>query len=675
MLQLTIGGLPAVLKAGTSIKLTRENPFFSDAGDYTLEVTLPLDGCKENQRIFGAAHRPELTMAAMIDARLPFNLLAPPLQLDGYATVKSVTQEEVKVQLTASGTDDDYTKDTDGNDIYIDSLDLGYAFDDLLGTDENTTEQEFLHAYMASPQAMYSYDIRFMPIYSRADDAWANKQVFMLRLNRRPNGLDENNQMTWRYEYATSGQHTWPADPARTLPLDAHGNADFTNADFADDVALAVQPSLLFALSRVCAALGYEADTLQISPNPLDWQRQVVIASPRRTLRIAGALPHWTVEEFLRQVRQFFGCKIFKEGRTLVFRHRDFATAGQTFLKEVADETQAEFDAEAQQTDTSAGNVAYAFATEVHDALCLPDEVWERAAVYECADYDAVVALYDVLTQEKRKHAILHDAETNRHYAVRELHGQRTRLFEVDHYGTLVRRTDTRQADVELRIVPASMDVVPADAQTWARLCNEAGTQDDYILHDESSYADDVTADVTAIVTDASRADDAGSIDIWQHLVDEEEQAADKPDAMEVYLYVGSQNLNVNIPATAIHVDTGPNSTDANVAVSFPLLEGIIFGFTESGATAPLPGFAADYVPSFSLKRTGNTVGSQALRMRQQCDTRLQRTVRFTDPYIPPLSDMIIVRGKPYAMAKLELAIDADGLQPLKTATLYELQI
>ena len=45
MLQLTIGGLPAVLKAGTSIKLTRENPFFSDAGDYTLEVTLPLDGC------------------------------------------------------------------------------------------------------------------------------------------------------------------------------------------------------------------------------------------------------------------------------------------------------------------------------------------------------------------------------------------------------------------------------------------------------------------------------------------------------------------------------------------------------------------------------------------------------------------------------------------------------
>ena len=62
MIELYIDNQPAIIKSGTSIKLTRENPYFTSSGDYTLDVVLPLAGCVENLKIFGALHRPEMVL-------------------------------------------------------------------------------------------------------------------------------------------------------------------------------------------------------------------------------------------------------------------------------------------------------------------------------------------------------------------------------------------------------------------------------------------------------------------------------------------------------------------------------------------------------------------------------------------------------------------------------------
>ena len=45
MIALYINDKPAIIKSGTSNKLTRENQFFTSAGDYTLDVVLPLSSC------------------------------------------------------------------------------------------------------------------------------------------------------------------------------------------------------------------------------------------------------------------------------------------------------------------------------------------------------------------------------------------------------------------------------------------------------------------------------------------------------------------------------------------------------------------------------------------------------------------------------------------------------
>ena len=56
MLKLYLNSKPAALKEKSQLKLTRENPLFTDAGDYTFELSLPLVNSVENLSIFGALH-------------------------------------------------------------------------------------------------------------------------------------------------------------------------------------------------------------------------------------------------------------------------------------------------------------------------------------------------------------------------------------------------------------------------------------------------------------------------------------------------------------------------------------------------------------------------------------------------------------------------------------------
>ena len=123
MFKLTIDGKTAVIKTGTSIKLTRENPLVTESGDYTFDVQLPLRGCPENIDIFGALYRPEVSISAVAGRRLPFTLITDVFSISGKAVVTSVTQDEAKVQLLAGRSAlTENLKDDNGRDIYIDEI-------------------------------------------------------------------------------------------------------------------------------------------------------------------------------------------------------------------------------------------------------------------------------------------------------------------------------------------------------------------------------------------------------------------------------------------------------------------------------------------------------------------------------------------------------------------------
>ena len=102
-----------------SIKVTRENPYMTSAGSYTLDVVLPMD-ILVNRRFFGNANRMERSKNfAPMKCRL---LVGNHLVLSGSAKVTQVTENQVKVQLLGGRSEVNFLAEDNGD--YIDELPL-----------------------------------------------------------------------------------------------------------------------------------------------------------------------------------------------------------------------------------------------------------------------------------------------------------------------------------------------------------------------------------------------------------------------------------------------------------------------------------------------------------------------------------------------------------------------
>lgn len=103
-----------------SIKLTKENPYFTQSDSYTLDVTLPM-GIKENRNFFRNINRIERSKNI---ERMKCRLVVEnrPL-LDGSAKITQISEQEVKVQLLGGNSEINFLSDDEKN--YIDNLDLG----------------------------------------------------------------------------------------------------------------------------------------------------------------------------------------------------------------------------------------------------------------------------------------------------------------------------------------------------------------------------------------------------------------------------------------------------------------------------------------------------------------------------------------------------------------------
>ncbi|MBR1500164.1 MAG: hypothetical protein IJ615_11175 [Bacteroidaceae bacterium] len=103
-----------------SIKLTKENPYFTQSDSYTLDVTLSM-GIKENRNFFRNINRIERSKNV---ERMKCRLVVDNrLLLDGSAKITQISEQEVKVQLLGGNSEINFLSDDEKN--YIDNLDLG----------------------------------------------------------------------------------------------------------------------------------------------------------------------------------------------------------------------------------------------------------------------------------------------------------------------------------------------------------------------------------------------------------------------------------------------------------------------------------------------------------------------------------------------------------------------
>ena len=117
---LTLNGSQVFPAGNQTIKLTRENPYFTQSESYTLNVTLPMD-ILENRNFFGSIHRIEhgKTLSPMSCLLSVDN---KPL-LSGSAKVTQITEKEVKVQLVGGVSEIKFLSTE--NKTYIDEMEMG----------------------------------------------------------------------------------------------------------------------------------------------------------------------------------------------------------------------------------------------------------------------------------------------------------------------------------------------------------------------------------------------------------------------------------------------------------------------------------------------------------------------------------------------------------------------
>ena len=660
MIRLEIDGKPVITKSGTTIKLVRANPLFTEAGDYTFDITLPLAGCPQNQRALGLRHRPEVRLDDLCGLRLPFALQTTVLRIDGTAVVTSVNQEEAKVQLLAGASDLNVSATTPaGTDVYIDEMDLGRAYEEeaknayaegdrYIDGKPNTLPLRYgLRKWVqesASDGQIYGTagitDCVLFPVWSSADDGFANAR-----------GLRE---------FFVSGTKT--EDKYRYPITTPSGTYD-------DGLVFAAQPYLVVIIERVLEALGYSVGRNDIRET---WMKDIFVANTRSEYKFANVLPHWTVREFLDEVRRFFGVAIVvpKSGVAEIVLRANYYNASSSVisLTDVSDEHSADVDDDEDGgKDISTANVDYE-RPDTDDMLRLPDEVWENAIV-KVFEYKSLLEQWakQNIPEEKRETSawLLVDKGQGHTFAyLRSKQNGEYHMVQVDCCPPLIRGEGQysgkgRDIGVTLRIVPAMMELVPL---TYIKSTFNGRHYENSIVQDCMPVPTLVSSDTLCKINETYSVDAA----INSESSSEEKTTDERPDILRVALNTGAKWQYKAAEGNTL----GPK--EANLPVPI----GIAYCKNDDGYYIPIniPIEGVDNCDYFKLtKITSPSIRADAIETGYHVDTRCLHTFAFTDTCPIDVAAVFLIRNRRYVCQKIEYEIDEDGVRPMKRGYFYEL--
>ena len=617
MIKLIIDGKEAVIKAGTSFKLTRMNPYFEDQGDFTFEVQLPLDGCAENLAIFGALHRAEVGLAGWANKELPMHLIAPPVNVVGVAKVMTVSEAEVKVQLLAGKSAvNDFGKDANGNDLYIDELDLGLKLE--------------------NPNTPVGFQ-----------EGYDKDHLFVTFPVRDGNGMIVNYPL-WSF-------YVGPTDWERQA-------CKYQN--------YAVQPYLATVINAIFKALGY---VKKWSVFDTSWLKGVFVANNAQTSDVNDVLPHWTVEEFFTELRNAFGVYLeVKRGTdvlgksvkyvNLVSLTSHYSGGADVVLEQVTDELTADIDHDENAKTTKEGNTDYEHGS-ISGILRLPDEVWQHAII-KTFNNESSLRLWvgqNIKTEEEKSTSkwLFVDLNLNRTYAyLKSAKDGKFYLAQVDVFPPLIRNgafykaATNREINTKLRIVPLQMayqdfscEIVRDPNYTWYF---------EKLITDKLKGIPILMSSADSVVPDKQTYSVNGVINGDADSTTDETKKADK-------LYV------------AFNPNVAWEKTGEYFPYKVPL--GINYLPTEDGFYLPLS-LNTNIPQPFSLRPSLNEAESVGynLEFMQSIKTAVERQFLFLDDVDVDPTATYVIKGKRYACHKIEVTIDTNGVQPLKRGYFYEIE-
>ena len=317
MIHCTINGRTGYPDMKSKIKVTFENQYIKDSGEYTYQISFPMS-VLANRMIFGNINRIDVTKNVKTfeacELRVDNRLL-----ISGKGTVVGVTQDAVKLQIVGGKSKIKYNSKFEKH--FIDEIEYP-SVNVQMGTKtmhyggaryikvQNLMEISLTSSEVVGVKGEYAFN----PVYDETNDCIANNIFY-------------NDGKTYMYN-------------------------------------VAVQPYLFHVLRCV---LQYEGFTLRRNDFDVDPWNRLVICSARRGIEIKKSLPHWTIYNFLEEIRKLFNGSFFFDEKT---KSVDFMSSTEIVgntktVRECLDEFNTEYDDDGLQ-NLAISNVEYVLAESAY---------------------------------------------------------------------------------------------------------------------------------------------------------------------------------------------------------------------------------------------------------------------------------------------------------------------
>lgn len=623
MITCIINGHRAYPISTSSIKVTYANQYVTDDGEYTYDITFPMD-ILANREIFKNVSRFEVAknIAKYDDCKL---YVDSRIIMSGVGTILSVNQNEVKLQIVGGKSRIKFNEKLTKH--YIDELDLGIADKPGYIVDKGWS-QGFKN--MQKINDIYRLDddkSKFLGVEGK----WCFVPV-----------RDETNDMI-----------------ANFVGVDKTKQFIGYNAPFI--MNLAVQPNLMHILRKV---VEYEGYTLKRNDYDCKPWNLLYIASAYKTRELRKALPHWSSYTFIEEFRKLFNATIVFDDilKTCSVINASELTTADSIKIEPLDEYTTDYDEDGSISTSSTANLEYNLGGSANRGSyeVISKKVFENFESFHSEEIslDHQFVTTTLLWSEKKKRQTIIENFGDYYIYVEDESGKKK--WKLAGIWSPLIRDKSSEDYVDLNISPAAQVVEDINFKTAL-----IGEDKYYEKRCLLSIPNDKEPDSKESDVD----DDGFSYTSVQDAIDDEsklDKSEDDQECMNIFFILPGR-VQIGGPNQTSLSWVGNKSRWPQFLTDYRINEDYRYS-----------GIADIFHDTYSLSlRKTREVGSTCLGSFHnnglRIDNKNSMEVKFKSDEIPDPSKIYIIRNKRFVCAKIEMEVKDDAIEPIYTGYFYML--
>ena len=622
MITCIINGHKAYPISTSSIKVTYANQYVTDDGEYTYDITFPMN-IQENRVIFKNVSRLEVkkNIAKYDDCKLFCN---SQLIMSGVGTILSVNEKEIKLQIVGGKSrikfNDRMTKH------YIDEIPFGTADKPGYTVDKGWSQgikdlQKIKDIYRLDEDKSQFLGVEgkwcFVPVRDETNDMIAN---FV--------GVDKTKQFIGY-------------------------NAPYI-------MNLAVQPNLMYIFRKVVEYEGYTLKRNDFDCKP--WNL-LYIASAYKTRELCKALPHWSSYTFIEEFRKLFNATIVFDDilKTCSVINASELTTADSIEVEPMDEYTTDYDEDGSFSTSSTANLEYNLGNSANrdNYEVITKKVFDNFEIVHSKELMGANKQFASTTlswsEKQKRQTIIENFGNFYVYMVDENDNKSWKPAGI--WSPLIR--DSSSDDfVDLNISPA--------AQVVENINFKSGLLEDkyYERRCLLSMPNDKESDSKECDVD----DDGYSYTSVQDALDDEsalDNSEDEQECMNIFFILPGRVQSTDGSTTKLSW-VGEKSRWPQFLTDYRINEGFRLGIAH---------FEDSYFSlSLCMKSEFGTTSLGTLHAKGiKIDNKNCMEVKFKSDDIPDPSKIYIIRNKRFVCEKIEMEVKDDAIEPVYTGYFYML--